>query len=226
MVRSLKAVIFDMDGVIVDSESHWKEVEPLFLGRLVPKWGPRDYRRIIGCSIQDIHALLVQDYGLAMGWPEFIAAYGAIADDIYGRRASLLEGFEALLKGLIREKLPVGLASSSPRRWIDMVVDRFGLRSSFKAIVSADDLKGEGKPSPAVYLRAARELGAAPEGCAAIEDSTNGVRSAKRAGMLCVGLSDGRGHAQDLSEADLVVRSLADLSVDGLRTLAAAGRKT
>lgn len=222
MVKALSAVVFDMDGVIIDSELHWKQAEPHFLRALAPDWKEKSYHQIIGRSIQDIHALLVREHGLSMGWPEFIEGYGRIAEDIYGRKVSLLDGFKELLSELEAARIPAALASSSPRRWIDMVIRRFGLAESFRAVVSADDLNGEGKPSPVIYLRAASLLGLPPEACVAIEDAKNGVVSAHKAGMACVGLMNGFSHEQDLSEAELVVESLRELSVPALARLAGA----
>ncbi len=208
-----------MDGVIVDSERHWKGIEPALLESLAPDWKRKSYRRLIGCSIQDIHALLTAEHGLAMGWDDFIAAYDKLADEIYGRKVELLPGFRGLLAALAGAKATVGLASSAPRRWIDLVVGRFGLRPAFAAIVSADELGGRGKPDPGIYLAAARALSAAPADCVAIEDAENGILAAKRAGMLCVALANGFSHEQDLSSADLIVRSLAELTPARLQSL-------
>src|SRR5207237_6272674 len=105
----------------------------------------------------------------------------------------------------------VSLASSSPMNWIDIVLDRFHFRSSFAVVVSAEDLPGEGKPSPAIYLLTAQRLGVKPEKCVVIEDSKNGVLSAKSAGMYCIGFRNGFNQEQDLSQADIIVHGFNQL---------------
>src|SRR5947209_19488915 len=140
----MDALIFDMDGVIVDSELHWKSVEGFFLQSLGPAWSSADQGKIIGLSVQSLYDMLVADYGLKEPRERFEALYEEMASSIYRGRASLMDGFRELLDHLNAHGVPVGLASSSPTTWIDMVVDRFGLRPHFKAIVSADELDGEG----------------------------------------------------------------------------------
>src|SRR5581483_4645034 len=129
----------------------------------------------------------------------FLRRCDLIADDVYGRRVRLADGLEPLLRSLARLGKPVALASSSPRHWIRLVLDRFALRPHFSAVVSADDVGGEGKPSPAIYQRAVGLLRASPARCLAVEDSQVGVLSAKRAGVYCVGLRTGTNDDQDFS---------------------------
>ena len=90
------------------------------------------------------------------------------------------------------------------------MLERFSLRDSFKVVVSADELAGEGKPSPAIYLLTAIRLGVSPHRCIAIEDSKNGVLSAKNAGMFCVGYRNGFNEEQDLSRADMIIHHFAE----------------
>ncbi|HKP53195.1 MAG TPA: HAD-IA family hydrolase [Chloroflexia bacterium] len=206
-----RAVIFDMDGVIVDSELHWKSLEGFFLQSLVQGWDAEAQSKIIGISVHDLYKMLVEQYGLAKSKDEFLALYYDMAREIYEQRASLLPGFLDLLRALREAGVPLALASSSPMSWIDMVLDRFGLREEFRVAVSADELEGPGKPSPAIYLLTARKLGVPPERCVVIEDSTHGVLSAKRAGMYCIGFQNGFNDEQDLSVADVLVQGFPTL---------------
>jgi len=215
----MNAVIFDMDGVIVDSEIHWKTVEGYFLQSVIPTWRSSDQDKIIGMGVHDLYTLLSNEYGLQKTKEQFLELYQEMANEIYGQKVSLLEGFPALLSTLNTHHIPVALASSSPVSWIDIMLDRFGLRAAFKVIVSADELHGEGKPSPAIYLLTAKRLGVSPAACIAIEDSKNGVLSAKNAGMFCIGLRNGFNVEQDLSRADMVISSFAELDRDVLRRL-------
>ena len=115
---------------------------------------------------------------------------------------------------------PVALASSSPANWIDIVLDRFDLRESFDAVVSADVLDGKrGKPEPDIYLLTASRLREDPKRCIVIEDSKNGILSARAAGMYCIGFRNGFNQEQDLSAANMLIDSYAELDMPTLRSL-------
>jgi len=208
---SMDAVIFDMDGVIVDSEIHWKTTEGFFLQSLIPGWSVNDQDRIIGLGVLDLYTLLVDSYHLQKTQEEFLEIYQEMANEIYGQKVSLIAGFTDLLTALNSNHIPVALASSSPTSWINIMLERFSLRDSFQVVVSADELKGQGKPSPATYLLTAIRLGIRPERCVAIEDSKNGVLSAKNAEMFCVGFRNGFNNEQDLAEADMIIHHFSEL---------------
>lgn len=206
----MDAVIFDMDGVIVDSELHWKTTEGFFLQSLIPGWTTDDQDRIIGLGVLNLYKLLIETYHLQKTQDEFLAIYQEMANEIYGQKVSLIEGFSELLTALNANHIPVALASSSPTSWINIMLDRFRLHDSFQVVVSADELEGQSKPSPAIYLHTAQRLGILPEKCIAIEDSKNGVLSAKNAEMFCVGFRNGFNDEQDLSKADMIIHHFAE----------------
>ncbi len=206
----MDAIVFDMDGVIVDSEIHWKTTEGYFLRSLIPIWSMHDQDRIIGLGVHDLYTLLASEYHLQKTKEQFLEIYQEMANEIYGQKVSLMEGFADLLSALNSKNIPVALASSSPASWIHIMLERFSLRDSFKVVVSADELAGEGKPSPAIYLLTAIRLGVSPHRCIAIEDSKNGVLSAKNAGMFCVGYRNGFNEEQDLSRADMIIHHFAE----------------
>ena len=220
----MDAVIFDMDGVIVDSEIHWKTTEGFFLQSLIPGWSAKDQDKIIGLGVLDLYALLVDTYYLQKTQQEFLEIYQQMANEIYGQKVSLIAGFTELLTALNTNHIPVALASSSPTSWINIMLERFSLRDSFQVVVSADELKGEGKPSPAIYLLTASRLGILPERCVAIEDSKNGVLSAKNAEMFCVGFRNGFNSEQDLSRADVIIHHFSELDWKNLFLLSEQDR--
>ena len=220
----MDAVIFDMDGVIVDSEIHWKTTEGFFLQSLIPSWRAKDQDKIIGLGVLDLYALLVDTYYLQKTQQEFLEIYQQMANEIYGQKVSLIAGFRELLTALNTNHIPVALASSSPTSWINIMLERFSLRDSFQVVVSADELKGEGKPSPAIYLLTASRLGILPERCVAIEDSKNGVLSAKNAQMFCVGFRNGFNNEQDLSRADVIIHHFGELDWKNLFLLSEQDR--
>jgi HAD superfamily hydrolase (TIGR01509 family) len=207
----MQAFIFDMDGVIVDSELHWKSVEGYFLRELVPGWTEADQSRAIGLSLDNLFSMLHDEYGYRGVKEEFLKTYHANARRIYTEEVALLPGFESLLALLHENGVLLALASSSPRAWIDWMLDRFGLRRAFDVTVSAEEVGGEGKPSPAIYLHTASRLGVDPARCVVVEDSRNGVLSARAAGMYCIGLRNGFNDDQDLSEAHIVVDGLGEI---------------
>lgn len=216
----MEALIFDMDGVIVDSELHWKSLEGFFLRSLVPTWTDADQSKIIGLSVHDLYRMLVSEYGVLQTKEDFMALYLGMARQIYGEKSSLIEGFRELLHGVKEKGVPIALASSSPLPWIDIVLDRFELRPSFDVVVSADQLAGGvGKPAPDIYLQTAGELGVRPRECIVIEDSKNGVLSARAAGMFCIGFRNGFNDEQDISAANMIVHSLTELDYPTLQQL-------
>ncbi len=215
----MEAVIFDMDGVIVDSEPHWKEVERVFLRKLIPKWNDELQTQITGMSMYDVHDLLMRDYHIKMHREEFIGYYDSLAGEIYGKHSALIFGADKLIGELFAAQIALAVASSSPESWIDLVLARFGLREFFDVVVSAEHLDGRGKPFPDIYQKAAKLLGIPPQQCLAIEDTEKGVSAAKRAGIKCIGLRNGFNEHQDLREADFVIGSFAELSVERMRAL-------
>lgn len=208
-----KAVIFDMDGVIVDSELHWKSLEGFFLRSLVPHWTPQDQSKIIGLSLDSLYAMLRDTYGMTETQEAFLEQYHKMAAGIYQDKANLLPGFRDLLNQLLERKMPLAIASSSHQSWIAMVVVKFKLHSAFPVIVSAQQVGGRGKPAPDIYLYTAEMLSVKPEDCVVIEDSKNGVLSAKNAGMFCIGIRNGFNEEQDISAADVIIEGYEGLQI-------------
>ncbi|MBN2095795.1 HAD-IA family hydrolase [Candidatus Peregrinibacteria bacterium] len=211
----MKAIIFDMDGVIIDSEKHWKKAELTFFGKLLPCWTKKDQQKIIGINVHETYRILANDYGLSLTHREFIERVNSIALEVYRKKCSLIDGFLDLVKKLtlipVRGgNLKIALASSSLNEWIDIALERFELRPFFDVVVSAEDINAPGKPKPDIYLYTARKLGVGPDGCLVIEDSHHGVAAAKSAGMVCVGLRNGFNEQQDLSAADVIMDGFTD----------------
>lgn len=218
----MKAVAFDMDGVIVDSERQWKLSEGGFFRDILGSWDDADHRQIVGLGVVDLYYWMVRERKLAMTKEAFLARCETVALDIYQRRTTLTPGAGELITDLRRRGVRLGLASSSPRNWIDITLDRFALRDAFEAVVSGDDVPGRTKPEPDIYLRCAGLLGALPADCVAIEDSAIGVLAAKRAGLRCVGFRSGFNDEQDLTRADWEARGFSALSYESLVSRLAA----
>jgi len=206
----IEAVVFDMDGVLVDSEPIWRAVERDVFGGLVGiEVTDEDLFETMGVRVADV----VARWHRRSPWDE--PSREEVARSIVDRVAEAIEREGAFNREAIPAidyvaglGLRLALASSSPMRLIRSVLSIGGLADRFEVVLSAED-EERGKPDPAVYVSAARELGVPPERCLAVEDSVNGVRSAKDAGMVCVavpvsGVTDG------FEGADLVLGSIGE----------------
>jgi beta-phosphoglucomutase-like phosphatase (HAD superfamily) len=198
----IEAVVFDLDGVLVDSEPIWNEVRRRFVGAQGGRWVDGADRRMMGMATADWARYLHDDLGVDLPEPE-------IADRVVDAMAARYVDAVPLLPGAaeaverVARRWPLGLASA-------------GLAASFRVTVSTEEV-GPGKPAPDVYLAAARRLGTDPERCAAVEDSTNGLRSARAAGLRVVAVPT-RSYPPDpaeLARADAVIGSLDELT-DGV----------
>jgi HAD superfamily hydrolase (TIGR01509 family) len=201
----MDVVLFDMDGVLVDSEDYWVELQrEEILPRTVPDRDV-DVAEVTGMNYREIYDYLEEEYGAAISREEFVDVFEDAAQELYGERVSLLEGFSGLLEELRERDVTVALVSSSPHDWIGVVLERFDLDGEFDAVISAEEIDDPGKPEPAVYEHAVGEVGASPDRCVAVEDSENGVEAAARAGTTVVAYRiDAHGDI-DLSPADAVV---------------------
>jgi len=210
-----RAVIFDMDGVIVDSERQWVQSETSFLKQAIPGWNHADFNKITGMGVKDLYTFLREEYEFPYSFDEFWERNETAGVRVYETMVSLIPGFLELahdLKGLVQ----IGLASSSPRRWIEIVLNRFELETLFDSVVSADDVNGVGKPAPDIYLYAADQLKCKPGRCVAIEDSRNGALSAKSAGFRVIGFRNGFNHEQDLSMSDCILEGFEGRRADDI----------
>ena len=207
--RSIEAVVFDMDGVLVNSEPIWRAVEQEVFAGVGVEVTEEDLLETMGVRVADV----VERWHRRQPWDE--PSRQEIAETIVERVARAIEPGGALNQDAVRAVeyvhglgLRLALASSSPMRLIRAVLSLGGLSDRFDVVLSAED-EEEGKPDPAVYLSAARELGVAPEHCLAVEDSVNGVRSAKAAGMVCVAIPVS-GVTEGFEAADLVLGSIEE----------------
>jgi HAD superfamily hydrolase (TIGR01509 family) len=207
--RPIEAVVFDMDGVLVDSEPIWRAVEREVFAGVGIEVTEEDLLETMGVRVADV----VERWHRRQPWEH--PSRQEVAQTIVERVALAIERDGALHEEAARAVdyveglgLRLALASGSPMRLIRAVLSLGGLADRFEVVLTAED-EEQGKPDPAVYRSAARALGVGPERCLAVEDSINGVRSAKVAGMVCVaipvsGVTDG------FEQADLVLGSIAE----------------
>jgi HAD superfamily hydrolase (TIGR01509 family) len=207
------AVTFDMDGVLIDSEPVWEEVRRALVAERGGLWQPDSQRRLMGMSTAEWSRYLATDLGVDMAPDEVARTVIARMVDRYRVRLPLLPGATAAVRRMAT-RWPLGLASSSPRSLIDAVLARAGLEDSFAITVSTEEVP-RGKPAPDVYLQAALRLGVEPGRCAAVEDSTNGLRSAHAAGcrVIAVPRPEFPPEPDALALAALTLGSLDELTV-------------
>ncbi|GAB7095876.1 HAD family hydrolase [Halolamina litorea] len=215
----MDALLFDMDGVVVDSEDYWHRTEREELLPAVLDGEPPDLDDITGMPYREIYRLLDEQYETTVSEAEFVDLYDAAAASIYRERVALLDGFGEVREAAREAGVPVGLVSSSPPQWIDYVLDRFGLE--FDLVLSNDEVEGPGKPEPDIYEAAAERLGVAPADCVAVEDSKNGSVAAARAGMTVVGYRVEHNAETDLSACSVVSSGAEELRVELLDRLSA-----
>jgi beta-phosphoglucomutase-like phosphatase (HAD superfamily) len=211
---TIRAVVFDLDGVIIDSEEVWEEVRRGYVAEFGREFLPDSQDRMMGMSTGEWSRHLAEEVGVPRD-PEQVAA------DVLGRMAERYRSDLPLISGSVEsvrrigERFTLALASSSARVLIDQVLTTAGLTDAFQVTLSTEEVP-RGKPYPDVYLTAADKLGLTPAVCAAVEDSSNGLRSAGRAGLAVVAVPHGvyppAPDALDL--ASLVVSDLGELTVE------------
>ncbi len=209
-------MVFDLDGVLIDSEPVWEQVRRGYVAESGGRWLPDSQQRLMGMSTPEWARYLSDELGVGRD-PD------RVATDVVDRMARRYDEELPLLPGAVdvvrraASRWPLGLASSSPRRLIDTVLAVAGLASSFAATVSTEEVP-RGKPAPDVYLAVASKLGVAPAACLAVEDSSNGLRSARAAGMRVVAVPrpEYPPQADALALAERVVAHLDDLDLASL----------
>jgi HAD superfamily hydrolase (TIGR01509 family) len=178
------AVIFDLDGVLTDSEQLWNQAKQDLVLSAGGRWRDDAPHAMMGMSSTEWARYLHDVLGVALGPDEINREVVRRMEGLYRDQLPLLAGAVEAVTALAR-RWRLGLASSSNREIIDLVLELAGLTSAFAATVSSEEV-ARGKPAPDVYLEAARRLGVDPRGCVAVEDSGNGLRSAVAAGMAVI----------------------------------------
>ena len=213
----MKAVIFDLDGVIIDSEPIYYEVDKT----LMREWGYEITDEFLGRYVGAADAAMwseVKDlFHLSCPLEEMMRKKKEY-NRIFLARADLqpIDGIRELLASLKQSGKKIGLASSSPKHFINGILKKLDLISCFQVLVSGDEV-ARSKPEPDIFLLAARKLAVASADCLVVEDSQLGVQAAKSAGMKCVGYLNPHSGHQDLSAADYLVSSIRDIPADGER---------
>ena len=216
----LKAVIFDMDGVLVDTEplsdSHFQK---LLKERFNVEVKKEYFQKFRGTTGHHFWPVIIEEFKLNTS-PEEIMKLTRPSYLEFLRKSNLnaIAGVSELIDSLLKENIKIAVASSASSIRIKTLLEIIKLSDKFEIIISADDIKNS-KPHPEIYLAAAKSLGLDPKDCVAIEDAQKGVASAKAAGMKVIAYKDPVHNLQDLTEADLIIKEFSELNTRKLSSL-------
>lgn len=214
----ISAAIFDLDGVVVDSEPLHYLSEKEMLSKRGVNLRRSDIKEIVGRTEMEGIQYLKDRFGLKDSAKQLYEEKQRIYKRMLRKAVKPRPGLFKLLNSLEDEGMTLAIASSAPRENIDIVLKALGIEDKFRAVVSGDDVE-RGKPSPDIFLLAAQRIGIKPKNCLAIEDAQNGVEAAKRAGMTCIAVPNQFTQDQDFSRADAVVQGLEDIDHNFIRSI-------
>jgi len=214
----IDAVVFDLDGVLLDSEQVWDEVREALARERGGRWSERAQADMMGMSSPEWSRYMHEVVGLAEPPQEINDEVVRRMLERYRVRLPLLPGAVDAVRR-VGARWPLGLASSSNRPLIDAFLEAVGLADAFEATVSSEEVAA-GKPAPDVFLEAARRLAVEPTACAAVEDSANGIRAARAAGMRVVAIPNAHypPPPEALELADVVLGSVGELGPEAVES--------
>jgi len=216
----IKAVIFDMDGLIVDTESiHSKAAEKILKKyNKIPDFFPNGLVHMIGHSGSVENLRFIKKYGLDLNEEELTRQRRAFFTELIQEKLTPLPGFKPLLNQLHKSGYKIALASNRYEKHIHMILDNLEVTNYFDVIVGPNDERRY-KPHPDIYLHTAKELGIKPDTCLVLEDSEPGIISAKAAGMFVIAIPNEFTAQQDLSKADIILDSLDKVNIELIESL-------
>ncbi len=212
MPQPLRAVIFDLDGILADSEPWWNEIDSKLLAEYGVIYRGEYHREVLGVSYRLAVEFYKKAFGLSASIEELMRRRGEIATEFFANRVGLFPSTKRTLERLRDMKVRLAIATSSVSASARPFLDRHGLTPFFDGIVTGDEIE-RGKPDPDIYLRAAKKLGIRADACLVIEDALSGITAGKAAGMRVAAIPDRRFvDARDYEkEADYVLGNLSEI---------------
>lgn len=207
-----------MDGVIIDSEPIHQQMEFEMYNELGLTISPEEHKQYVGTSSIDMWNMIKERHGLDKT-PEELLSYGRgmYWEALDKGRVPLVAGSKELMAGLHQNGFIVQVASSATRPTVDRVIEHFKLAPSIAHRIGGNEVK-KSKPDPEIFLKAAAQSSTNPENCLVIEDSRNGIKAAKAAGMMCIGYENPGTGNQNLSIADLIVTDLKEITIKKIQS--------
>ena len=220
------AVIFDLDGVLADSEPWWNQIDAKLLAEYGVSYRGEYHRNVLGVSYRLAVEFYKNAFHISASVEELMRRRGEIATDFFANRVDLFPFAKMTLEQLREMKLPLAVATSSVSASARPLLDRTGIRSLFSVVITGDEVQ-QGKPHPDIYLRAAEKLGISPEACLVIEDSLAGIAAGKAANMRVAAIPDRRfvDPREYEKEANYVLGSLSEIPALIRRVNAAASKE-
>lgn len=211
-MKSMKAIIFDMDGVLVDSEPFHVEIEKSLFKRFRLNISDEEHTAYMGKATDVMWSEIIKNKNLSLDVAEMVSVNYQESKKFFSSlsRIDPMPGVVDLLDELKNKGVPMAVASSSDKEAIELIMDKSGLKKYFRHVVNSNRV-GKSKPEPDIFLFTAQLLDVDPESCVVIEDSTNGIKAAKAANMYCVAYSGASSANQDQSLADMKVSDFSDL---------------
>jgi beta-phosphoglucomutase family hydrolase len=208
----IKAVIFDLDGVIAETEHIHIQAEKQAMLKYGVKVSEDELHQYTGTTTKQMFTELIRKYKLNTNFDKIFKEKEEILFRLLEKDVRPTKGVIELLHKLKQMKLKLGIASSAHKRLIDYVLEKFEIRQLFDSVISAEDIT-HGKPNPEIFLMCAKTLNANPVECLVVEDAKLGVEAAKTAGMKCLGYRNPDNGKQDLSKADFVADDFSKLDI-------------
>jgi HAD superfamily hydrolase (TIGR01509 family) len=212
MAGSFRAVIFDLDGVLADSEPWWNQIDSQLLAEYGVTYRGQYHRDVLGVNYRLAVEFYKEAFGLSAPTEELMRRRGEIAVDFFANRVGLFPSSKTVLEQLRQINLRLAVATSSVSASARPFLNRHGLTAFFDVIVTGEEIE-RGKPEPDIYLRAAEKLGVPADACLVIEDALSGIVAAKAAGMRVAAIPDTRFvDARDYEkQADYLLRDLLEI---------------
>jgi len=213
----LKAIIFDMDGVIIDSEPVHIKLEGELLEELGGRFNAEKHNNLVGTTDHSMWSMFKDKFNLEPTVEEIVdIKRSRFIDNI--NQVPLVKNFDNLINSLYKAGYPMALASSNNRGAVNAIIEEFKLDKYIEISITGDEVN-KGKPNPEIFLTAAEKLNVKPSECLVFEDAYNGVQAAKAANMKCIGLKNPNSGNQDLSDADLVIEDYNELNLGIIKNL-------
>ncbi|CAI6056152.1 Phosphoglycolate phosphatase [Paenibacillus sp. JJ-100] len=208
----IQGVIFDMDGVLIDSEPIYFEIERSSFDHFGAAVTVEEHHSFVGVTLESMWQQVINKYQVKVPLEEILVYHQQHVMEQMLAHTELvgMPGVERWVQWLHEQQIPIAVASSSPRALIDLIMEKTGLGSYFEVRMTGEEVE-HGKPAPDIFLAAAERIGISPEHCLVIEDSRNGVQAAKSAGMRCIGYRNPGSGDQNLSKADVQISSYDEL---------------
>jgi HAD superfamily hydrolase (TIGR01509 family) len=214
----ITTIIFDMDGVIIDSEPTHQKLEFEMFDELNLHISDEEHKTFVGTSAIDMWTRIKKNHSLGKT-PEELLLYGRAKywDALDQDRVPLVRGSRELMSLLHENKFIIQVASSATRQTVDKVIEHFRLGNYISYRIGGNEVN-KSKPDPEIFVKAALHSNSNPSQCLVIEDSTNGIKAAKEAGMICIGYVNPGTGDQNLSLADSIVTDLSDINLELIRS--------